>query len=117
VIFLGHLEVDIDETTAEKRYMVPVKGALKKNGLEAYFTTVMVARKVKIKELEKYNSTLLKISDREKMLGYKHVFQTLTTKQTVGDRIRSPLGLFTDDDTFIDNDVQLVIDQLVNYYK
>lgn len=116
VIFLGHLDVQIDENTAEKTITVPVKGALKRNGLEAYFTTVINARKVKIKELEKYDSELLNITEREKNLGFKHVFQTLTTKQTVGDRIRSPLGLFKDEDTYIDNDAQLVIDQLVKYY-
>ena len=117
VIFLGHLDTQIDENTGEKTITVPVKGALKRNGLEAFFTTVINARKVKVKEVEKYESKLLTVTKREKMLGYKHVFQTLTTKQTVGDRVRSPLGLFEDEDTYIDNDAQLVIDQLTKYYE
>lgn len=117
VIFLGHLDAQVNENTGETQYSVPVKGALKKNGLEAYFTTVIAAKKVRVTELEKYSSSLLTITKREQVLGYKHVFQTLTTKKTIGDRIRSPIGLFKDDDTYINNDVQLVIDQLINYYK
>jgi hypothetical protein len=116
VIFLGHLDVQIDEDTGEKRITVPVKGSLKRNGLEAYFTTVMNARKIKVTELDKYPNKLLTISDRERNLGYKHVFQTLTTKHTVGDRIRSPIGLFSDQETYIDNDVQLVLDHLDKFY-
>jgi hypothetical protein len=117
VIFLAHLHVYIDEDSGEKRMTVPVKGSLSKNGLEAYFTTVINARKVKISELDKYNGNLLNITGRDRAVGYKHVFQTLTTKQTVGDRIRSPMGLFSDDNTYIDNDVQLVIDHLTKFYQ
>jgi hypothetical protein len=116
VIFLGHLDVQIDEDTGEKRITVPVKGSLKRNGLEAYFTTVINARKVKVTELEKYENKLLTISDRERLLGFKHVFQTLTTKHTVGDRIRSPIGLFSDQETYINNDAQLVLDRLKEFY-
>lgn len=117
VIFLGHLDAQLDEATGETRYSVPVKGALKKNGLEAYFTTVVVAKKVKLKELSKYESSLINITEREKKLGFKHVFQTLTTKQTVGDRIRSPEDLFDDEDTYIDNNAQILIDELKKYYR
>jgi len=97
---------------------VPVKGALKKNGLEAYFTTVIGAKKATIKEINKdaQPGKLLTISERDQDMGYKHVFQTRTTRATVGDRLRSPFGLFSDDETFIENDAQLVIDRLVEYY-
>lgn len=117
-VMLGHLDAILDEGTGKFSYTVPVKGALKKNGLEAYFTTVVVAKKATIKEIEKdaKEGKLLKISDRDRNVGYKHVFQTRTTRATVGDRIRSPFGLFNDDETFIENDIQLVIDQLVGYY-
>ena len=103
-IMLGHQDAVLNETTNEMSYSVPVKGALKKNGLEAYFTTVVVANK------------LLHISESEEDRGFKHVFQTRTTKHSVGDRIRSPFGLFQDDEVYIDNDAQAVIDQLTKYY-
>lgn len=117
-VMLGHLDSVLDENTGKFSYSVPVKGALKKNGLEAYFTTVVVAKKATIKEIEKdaKEGKLLTLTERDQNLGYKHVFQTRTTKATVGDRIRSPFGLFSDEETYIDNDVQLVIDKLVGYY-
>ena len=118
VIMLGHLEAVLNEETGRTDYKVPVKGNLAKNGLEAYFTTVLNARKVAVKDIEKEaeEGELLTISDRDRHLGFKHVFQTRTVKQTVGDRIRSPWGLFKDEETYIDNDVQKVIDRLKAYY-
>lgn len=115
VVFLGHLDGELHEESGVIKYTVPVKGALKKNGLEAYFTTVVVCKKMKIKDLTK-TCSLLNITDRDHEVGYKHVFQTRTTKQTVGDRIRTPIGLFNDDELFIDNDAQLIIDRLNEYY-
>jgi len=113
-IMLGHLDGELNEDTNQMKYSVPVKGSLKKNGLEAYFTTVVVAKKMKIKDLKP--NKLLTITEREEDSGFKHVFQTRTTKHTVGDRIRSPFGLFQDDEVFIDNNAQVVIDQLTKYY-
>jgi hypothetical protein len=113
-IMLGHLDAELQEESGQYKYSVPVKGSLKKNGLEAYLTTVVVCKKMKIKDLKP--NKLLNISEREEEVGFKHVFQTRTTKQTVGDRIRSPLGLFDDDELYIDNDAQIVIDRLKSYY-
>lgn len=117
-IMLGHLEGILNEETQRVEYKVPVKGALAKNGIEAYFTTVLYARKMAIKDIEKEaeEGPMLTITERDRNLGYKHVLQTRTTKQTVGDKIRSPWGLFKDDETYIDNDVQAVIDRLKAYY-
>ena len=74
------------------------------------------AKKVSIKELEKYGSDLLKITDDDKELGYKHVFQTRITKNTVGERIRSPMGLFTKEQTYMDNDAQALLGHLRRFY-
>lgn len=115
VIFLGHLDSWTDENSGETMHTVPVKGALKKAGLEAFFTTVVNARKVKLKELT--DNELLNISNRDKELGFKHVFQTRTTKKTIGDRIRSPDGLFSDEELYIDNDIQVLLDRLNKYYQ
>lgn len=117
VIMLGHLDTVIDDAGNSKS-AVPVKGALARNGLEAYFTTVINARKVSLKEIAKEGaeSPLLNITKREESMGFKHVFQTQTTAKTLGDRIRSPFGLFSDEEVFIDNDITLVIKRLQEYY-
>jgi len=96
---------------------VPIKGSLKNNGIESYFSVVISTKKISLKDLEKYKSPLLTISDEEEMLGFKYVFQTRLTKETVNERIRSPMGMWSVAETFIDNDLQLVIDQLDKYYE
>lgn len=117
IIFLAHTREELDEKKGEMKSSVPIKGALKGNGIEAYFSTVVAAKKVSIKELEKYNSDLLTITDEERELGFKHVFQTQITKNTTGERIRSPMGLFTKAQTYMDNDVALLLKHLNEYYN
>ena len=106
----------LDEKNAEIKTSVPVKGSLKNNGIEAYFSTVVNAKKMTLKDLEKFGSQLLTITDEEKEVGFKHVFQTRITKGTTGERIRSPMGMFDRSQTFIDNDCQLLLDHLKAYY-
>jgi hypothetical protein len=116
VIILAHTLETLDEKAMEYRTSVPVKGSLKNQGIEAYFSTVVAAKKVSLKELEAYGSELLEISEDDQTLGYKHVFQTRLTKLTVGERIRSPMGLFERDQTYMDNDAQLLLDHLHRFY-
>ena len=116
-IFTAHVLDVLDEASMSIKTSVPVKGSLKNNGLEAYFSTVVSCKKVALKELEKYGNNLLNITDDEKELGYKHVFQTRPTKATIGERIRSPMGLFDKSQTYIDNDCQLLLDHLHKFYN
>ena len=81
------------------------------------FSTVVAAKKMPLKELDGYQSNLLNITDEDTELGYKHVFQTRITKNTTGERIRSPMGLFTKEQTFMDNDCQILLDHLNDFYK
>lgn len=115
-LIIAHQRSELNENTHTMETSVPIKGALKNNGVEAYFSTVVSAKRVTIRELEKYQSKLLTISDEEANLGYKHVFQTRPTKETVGERIRSPMGMFEVSETYIDNDAQLLLDHLKTYY-
>lgn len=116
VIITAHVKDELDEKAMEIKTSVPIKGSLKNNGIEAYFSTVVAAKKVTLKELEAYGSKLLEITDEDKELGYKHVFQTRPTKNTVGERIRSPMGMFSREQTYIDNDAQKLLDHLHEFY-
>ena len=116
VVILAHTRSELDEKTMDYKTSVPVKGALKGQGVEAYFSVVVAAKKVSIKELESYGSKLLDITDEERELGFKHVFQTRTTKSTVGERLRSPMGMFDRSQTYIDNDVQKLLAHLGEFY-
>ena len=115
VIFTAHVKDDVtDEMVRETS--VPVKGSLKNNGIESYFSCVIAAKKKKLTDLEEYKSDLLTITPQEEALGFKYVFQTMITKDTVNERLRGPMGLFAANETFIDNDMQLVLDRLHEYY-
>jgi hypothetical protein len=116
VIFLAHTRQELDEKAMEMKTNVPVKGSLKNNGVEAYFSTVVSTKKVTLKDLENYKSDLLHVSEQDQLLGYKHVFQTQLTKATIGERIRSPMGMFTREQTYIDNDAGALLKHLQTYY-
>jgi hypothetical protein len=116
VIVLAHTLTTLNEADGFMETAVPIKGALKNQGVESYFSMVISTKKMSLKELEPYESALLNITDEEEALGFKYVFQTKLTKKTVNERIRAPMGMRTTAETFIDNDAQLVLDRLGEYY-
>ena len=116
IIFTAHTRTIYNETSMAMETKVPVKGALANTGIESYFSCIVSAKRMKLKDLEAYPNDLLKITPREEALGFKYVFQTQITKDTVQERMRSPMGLFTDAETFIDNDAALVLKRLNEYY-
>lgn len=116
VIIIAHSKAEYDEASQKMRVSVPCQGALKGTGVEASFSVVVACKKETIKDLEKYGSKMLQITERERMLGFKHVFQTKLTKTTTGERIRGPEDLFEDSETFIDNDAYLLLQHLSAYY-
>jgi len=115
VVILGHTKSEQDAQLVD-RVSVPIKGALKNNGVESYFSTVVSTKKMPVKDLANYSSDLLNITEEDKMLGFKYVFQTRLTKETVGERIRGPMGLFTPQQTFMDNDVSILLNHMIEYY-
>jgi len=117
VIILAHVREELDEKAMEMKSSVPVKGSLKGNGIEAYFSTVVATKKVSLKELESMDPKLLTITPDDEMLGYKHVFQTRLTAKTKGERIRSPIGMFEPNQTYMNNDAQLLLDHLHDFYN
>lgn len=117
VVFTAHVFDSLDEKNMEMKTAVPIKGSLKNNGIEAYFSTVVACKKMSIKDLEPYGSDLLNITEMERELGFKYCFQTNLTSKTLGERIRSPMGMFSKEETFMDNDAQMLMDRLTEFYK
>lgn len=116
VIFLAHTMDILNEKEMAMETLVKVKGSLMNQGVESFFSTVISSKKVELSKLTGYESSLLNITPEEEALGFKYVFQTKLTKDTVNERIRSSLGMWTVKETFIDNNVQHVIDRLQQYY-
>lgn len=74
-----------------------------------------MCRKMKLEDLVE-GSPLLNITDKERLVGFKHVYQTEVTKDTLNTRIRGPMMMWQDNEVFIDNDIQMVIDRMDEYY-
>ena len=117
VIFLAHTADQLNEGEMIMETKVPVKGATKNNGIESYFSLVIATKKIQLKALKDYKSDLLTITPEEEALGFKYVFQTKLTKETVGERLRGPLGMFDTKETYTDNNAQLVMNRLHEYYQ
>ena len=116
IIFTAHTSDIYNESEMVSETMVKVKGSLMNQGIESYFSTVIATKKVPIKTLEKYKNDLLTITPEEERLEFKYCYQTQLTKETVNERIRGPLGMWLPNETFIDNNAQLVLDRLKQYY-
>ncbi len=117
IFFLAHTSDIYNEAEMVTETRVKVKGSLMNQGVESFFSNVISSKKVPLKSLEACKSKMLNINDEEKELGFKYVFQTRLTKETVGESIRSPMGMWSKEETFIDNDVQHIINKLHEYYK
>lgn len=117
VLMTAHTLATYNEATLSYDVAVPVKGALKNQGVESYFSTVVSSKKMPIKDLKGYENSMLNITEEEELLGFKYVFQTRLTKQTTGERIRSPLGMFEREETFMDNDAQKLMQRLHDFYN
>lgn len=91
--------------------------ALRTNVNTKDYTTIVYAKRMKVKDLKDYQNDLLVITPEEEAVGYKHVFQTMITKDTVHERIRSPLRMWNVKETFIDNNAAKLLNRIHSYYN
>lgn len=117
VIFLAHTSDVVNENEGVLETYVKVKGSLMNTGIESFFTTVISTKKMSLKKLEAFKSDLLTVTPEEELMGYKYVFQTKLTKETVNERMRSHLGMWNTNETYIDNNAQLVLDRIQTYFQ
>ena len=117
VIMTAHTQDQLNESTMTMETFIKVKGALMNNGIEAFFSQIVACKTIPLKDLEGQESEYLNITEDDEDLEYKHVFQTRKTKETTGERIRGPLGMWKRKETFIDNNIAHVLDRIDTYYK
>lgn len=116
ILITAHTRTIYNESNMSMETKVPIQGASANIGIESYFSTVVAAKVKSLADLEGYDNELLVITDREKAMGFKHVYQTMLTKDTINERIRSPMGMFSDAETFIDNDAAKLLARMNDYY-
>ena len=117
VAFTAHTMDVLNESEMAIETKIPVKGALKNNGIESYFSVVISTKRMPLNKLKGYENDLLVITEEEEIDQFKYVYQTRLTKETVNERIRSPMGMWSRAETFIDNNLALVFDRLNDYYN
>lgn len=123
VIFTAHTQDKYNEKTMDTESFVKVAGKLMDNGIESWFSQIVSCKVMPTLDLLDHladcntqSTALLNIDEDEEIDGYKHVFQTRKTKKTTGERIRGPLKMWSREETYIDNDIQLVLDRVKEYY-
>ncbi len=119
VVFLAHTSDVLNEAEMINETLVKVKGSLMNQGIESFFTTVISTKKLPLTKLDDKvaKSPGYAVTAEDKALGFKYVYQTRLTKETVNERIRAPMGMWDMKETYIDNNLQNVINRLHEYYK
>lgn len=113
---LAHEDTVLNEQSMQMETRIPVKGSVGKVGVEADFTTILSTKQMPIKKLEGFENDLLHITDEEREDGFKYVFVTRVTKDSIGEKMRSAIGLWKRNELYIDNDLNQVFARLKEYY-
>lgn len=113
---LAHEETTLNEQAMQLETRIPIKGAVGKIGVEADFTTILSTKQMPIKKLEGFENDLLRITDEEREDGFKYVFATRVVKESIGEKMRSAIGLWKRNELYIDNDLNQVFTRLREYY-
>lgn len=116
IIMTAHTADEVNDDMV-KETLVKIKGSVMNNGVESYFSQIVACKKMQLKHLDNYKSDLLNITEREERMKHKYVFQTDLTADTINERIRGPFGMWEENETFIDNNIQLVLDRIHEYYE
>lgn len=116
VVFTAHIATQIDENTLQKDTRVKLKGSIMNNGVEALFNNIVYTKKLPLSALENYSNDYLHITEDDELLGFKHVIQTRPTRDTLYEKVRSPGDMWSVKETFIDGNIQFVLDRLNDYY-
>ena len=102
-----------------KQYRVPLQGSEAKHGYEAYFNHVIYTAKIPTAQAQKLldegefvNPEQFTISPQERKA--KYAFVTQQTDDFALGRIRSDFGTWDLNQTYIDNDIQLVMNHFDN---
>jgi len=116
LIVLAHIDEYEEKATLNTYVQAVVQGKLKNIGLEADFGLVANTAVVDVETLKNFQNPLLNITEEEEIDGFKYVIQTRKTLETKDTKIRAPMGMWDKSETYIDSDVQHVLDRINQYY-
>jgi len=116
-IILAHEAEKYDSKEMINDVSVPIKGGTGRKGVEGDFSNILQARTVSIPVAEKSPNDYLTITDNEKEDGIKRVFVTRMTADTLGHKIRSSYELWQRKELYIDNNIDVVLTKIQDYYN
>ena len=116
-VVMAHIKDVMNESEMILESKVPIKGSVGATGCEADFSIILGAKKVSTKALKGIENSMLSITEEEQEDGFKYVFQTRIDKDSIGEKIRSPVGLWNRSEKYIDNDLSKVFARVHEYYK
>ncbi len=116
VIVAAHSETKLNTQSGNMESRILLQGAVGRLGAEADYTIVVTAKQMPVAKLREYESKYLNITEDEELQGVKYVFATQLTRETVGDRTRAPMGFWDRSETYIDNNIQFILDRYAEYY-
>jgi hypothetical protein len=117
VIVIAHTSDAYREQDMLYETGVHIKGSVEKQGVESFYNLVIACKKLGLKDISEYSNDMLHITEEDEICQIKYVYQTRLTRDTVNEKIRGPIGLFSQQETYVDNDAQALLDRLHEYYK
>lgn len=113
----GHYVVKRSDGSVENHYGALAPGKLLNQvGLEGLFDMVLVADKIPLSKLTVENE-LLSVTPTEEGVGAAYTLQTLVVPNSLWDKVRTPMEMFSPEETYISNDMVNVIKRLREYYS
>jgi hypothetical protein len=117
VIIIGHVYEYTDESTGAIKSKMDFQGSIARSPI-GDFTTVLESKShIVTKKLLKLANDTLTFDELAMRDGIKYTFLTRRTKAYSQSLVRSADDLWKTDQLFIDNDIQIVIDRLEEYYE
>ena len=116
-VVMAHVRDILNESEMVLESKVPIKGSVGHTGIEADFSIILGSKRVNLKTLKGMENELLTINEEEMEDGFKYVFQTRIDKDSLGEKMRSPIGLFNRNEKYIDNDLNKVFQRIHKYYS
>jgi len=117
-IVMGHLTTVEDDDGKIIDIVPPMQGQLKRIGINTDFSTILECVTINpLKYKAPKNSKFYHVTQQELDDKLKYVFLTRKVKKHKFTLARVPDGLFPREDLYIDNDVQMVLDQMDKKYS
>lgn len=116
-IVMAHCQSQLNEQSGSMESKILVKGSVGKLGVDCDYGLIVTAKQMPISKLKQFENPYLTITKQEETLGRKYVFCTQLTKESIGDRTRAPFDFWEPNEVYIDNDVQIILDRMNEFYS